>query len=226
MSNRCIINVATPEYAAGQRRLSESLKPYAVHTLLWSDGGLPPGSPPHKGPGAVPYAFKLYAFAEARRQGYESILWLDASMYAIRDPAPVFEVMESQGYMIEACGGWLGNWTTDAFLTHHKISRDDAMTIPMFSAGFCGFDFRHSLAREFVDAWMRLSKDGVSFHGPWYGASHDPRFKGHRHDMAAGSLLAHRMGMKMTDPRFMVYGAYLEGREPGPDVCFICRGIS
>jgi hypothetical protein len=74
-----------------------------------------------------------------------------------------------------------------------------------------------------------MARDGVSFLGPWDNrdgrCSPDPRCKGHRHDLTAGSLLAYRMGMKTTaHPTYIVYSAYLQGPPP-QDVCFYCRGI-
>ena len=219
---RCIINVATDSYKKGQERLENSLKKvnYTDQYILW-ENTYPPNSPTHQ---QVPYGFKTYAFLEAQRQGYDVVLWLDASMWAVKNPTPVFEHIEEHGYMIEAAGQWLGWWSTDAFLSHHGLTRDEAMKIPMFSAGFTGLDLRNSRSLEFLNKWHETAQDGISFIGPWKDSGPDPNYKGHRHDMSAASLIAHKMGMKMRDPTFMVYGAYLKG-PPAADVCFLCRGI-
>lgn len=217
---RCIVNLVTHAYIRGQRRLLDSLKKHGYHDSLstWSCE-YPKGSPTHH---QVPYAFKLYCLKQAHRDGSEVLLWLDASMWATRHPDPLFRFIEEQGYMLEYAGQWLGCYSTDAFLAKHGMTRDEAMKIPMVSAGFTGLDMRHPVAVEFLNRWMVMAQDGVSFLGPWTATGDDPNYKGHRHDMSAASLIVHQMGMKVTDPRFMVYDAYTPN--PGSDVCFLCRG--
>jgi hypothetical protein len=224
---RCILNAALGSYYTGQARLVKSLQDvgYTGDKIFWRDQ-YPPGSPTHQ---QVPYAFKIYALLEARRQGYEVVLWLDASIWAIKNIEPVFRHIEERGHLFEVAGQWLGWYVTDAFLAKNGLSRDAAMTIPMFTAGFTGLDLRQPKAIEFLEKWRGMSQDGVSFLGPWNNhdcaCSQDPRCKGHRHDMSAASLLAHRMGMELQPcPTFLVYSAYLTGPPP-ESVCFYCRGI-
>jgi hypothetical protein len=222
--NRCIVNVSTGGFIRGQNRLVASLlrHGYDGGFMLWGDE-LPAGCPSHRD---VPYAFKTYALNEAKTAGYDVLFWLDASMWAVKNIEPAMRHIEEHGHLFEVAGQWLGWYSTDAFLEKHGLTRDEAMTIPTFSAGFTGLDLRHPQSLEFLDKWHEMAKDGVSFCGAWNNdnnaCSIDPRCKGHRHDMSAGSLLAHRMGMELIGPRFMVYDAYTPC--PGQDVIFLCRG--
>ena len=216
------MNVSTGIYAKGHARLLASLQSVgcSVPVVSWVNQ-LPPGCPLHA---QVPYAFKTYALRAAQAMGYDVLLWLDASMLAVGSLEPLFQHIEEHGHRFELAGHWLGWWSTDAFLRHHKLSRDQAMTIPMFSAGFAGLDLRHPQSAEFLRRWHAMAQDGVSFIGPWQDSGSDPRYKGHRHDMSAGSLLAHQLGMPLSgEPRFMVYDIYTPN--PGPEVCVFCRGV-
>lgn len=215
---RCVVNFVTHGYIRGQLRLRNTLKEhgYQGRRAFW-DCKYPPGCPDHHT--GVPYAFKTYALKDAQKSGNEVLLWLDASMYAIRSPEPVFRFIEENGYMMEFAGQWLGWYSTDAFLAKHGMTRDEAMKIPMVTAGFLGLDMRHPAAVEFLDRWHVMAQDGVSFIGPWKDSNDDPNYKGHRHDMSAASLIIHQMGLKMVDPHFMVYGAYTP--KPSEDVCFL-----
>lgn len=219
---RCILNVATGAFRRGQERLLAALQDrgYDGAVMCWQDE-MPSGCPAHR---EVPYAFKTYAMNEARAAGYDVLLWLDASMWPIKNPEPVFRWIEDRGHLFELAGQWLGWYSTDAFLAKNGLTRDEAMAIPTFSAGFTGLDLRNPGSLIFLNAWHAMARDGVSFHGPWTASGPDPRYKGHRHDMSAASLLAHRFGMELTGPRFMVYDAYTP--DPGPDVVFLCRGIA
>ena len=220
--SRCIINVATDHYKVGQDRLVASLREhgYTGEIMLWGDN-LPDGCPTHQ---QVPYAFKTYAMQAAARAGHNVLLWLDASMWAIKSPEPVLRHIEEHGHLFDAgWDGWLGNWTTDAFLAKHGMTRDEAMTVRMFAAGVTGLDLRRPRSVEFLDRWHGMAQDGVSFIGPWKGESEDPRYNGHRHDMSAASLLAHRMGLEIVDIGCWKYQAFVP--DPPPETIFFCRGV-
>ena len=218
----CIVNVAVGAYLPSQERLAQSLKDvgYEGATMFWT-GEFPAGCPGHL---EVPYAFKTFALTEAKKAGHEIALWVDSSLYAVQNPQPVFSWIEEHGHLFELAGHWLGTWCTDAFLEKNEITRDEAMVIPMYSAGFTGLDLRLPRSREFLRQWHKMAVDGVSFIGPWQGKSNDPRYQGHRHDMSAASLLAYRLGMKLTDPRFMVYADYTPN--PSAGAVFLCKGIA
>jgi len=219
--NYCICSVATGGFVTGLNRLISSLdKVGYTGGRLFYNSTLPPGSP-H--PSVVPYAFKLYALKEAQRQGYTSLLWLDSSMWAIKPVEPVFDYIEKEGYLFEAAGQLLGWWSTDAFLKHHNLTRDEAITYPLHSAGFTGLNLISPLAQKFLDRWFELAQDGVSFIGPWNDSGPDPRYKGHRHDMSAAGLIIHQLGMKIIPPTFMHYQAYVPDGKP--TTVFFCRGI-
>ncbi len=134
-------------------------------------------------------------------------------------PKKALKVMEEAGWLV-------GQWATDASLAKLGMSRDAAMTVPMFSAGFTGLDLRNERSREFLRRWHAAAQDGVSFIGPWTNqdrkCSADPRVLGHRHDMTAASIIAHKLGMVPAKPTFMAYDG------PGPfaeTVCIRARGM-
>lgn len=203
---RLILNVATGPYFPLQRRLLDSLRGSEV--LAWSDAW-PPGSPAHA---EAPYAFKLHAFAEARRRGAASALWLDAPVVASGDPSPVFERIERDGHLFVTGGERLGHWIGDAALEAFGMSRDTAMDLPLLNGTFIGLDLRRG---DWLDAMLGAAAEG-RLNGPYFTehapaeararkpgkstgfASRDPRCWGHRHDEAIGSLLASRKGMSVA----------------------------
>src|SRR6185295_8669569 len=82
---RCVISLATDEkrFPEALVRLESSVRRsgFAGEFLSWSPGKLPAGSPAHD---EVPFAFKPYAFYEARARGMEQVLWLDSTCVVIR----------------------------------------------------------------------------------------------------------------------------------------------
>jgi hypothetical protein len=222
MSDCAIVNLATRNawYPKGQTRLLNSLKHYGGYEFLPFTDEDSVGAPSHR---KVPYAFKLYAIKAARERGYKRILWVDASMWAIKDPWHVFERIVSHGYLIIEAAQWLGNWSTDASLAHWGLTRDEAMTIPMWSGGFVGLDFTNAVACEFFQKWWDLAHDGVSFIGP-YRRNNEPdqRFRGHRHDMSAGSYISHKMKMEI-EPNTKWFDYYVP--KPKEWTYFLARGM-
>jgi hypothetical protein len=214
--DQVVISVATDdEYRHRLRRLEESLhrQGYAGATIFWTGGDLPPGCPQHQD---IPYAFKPFGFAEARRLGFRSALWMDASCVAIRPLAEHFGSIRRQGYLVFRNGGNVGQWSSDLALARYAMSRDRAMAIPEVNSAALGLDFEDESAVAFLEWWLAAAREGSAFRGltrpvtspedaedvKWNRSqtvSRDPRVLGHRHDQTVAGLLAHRLDMTLTE---------------------------
>lgn len=193
---KAIVNLSTLRYAKAQYRLSESLKNRTDAEVLLYQSERQVGSPMHH---INPYAFKIYAIEEALRQGYTQILWLDSSCYAIKEIQPVFDIIDQEGYFMEWSGHWAHHWSNDKSLEYFEVTRDEAMDIPLFSAGFLGLDFTNDRTKTFFSLWKEAMLAGI-FKGEWTNnnktESQDVRCLGHRHDLTCGGIIAHQLGMK------------------------------
>jgi hypothetical protein len=240
MSRACVINVSVRSwYPRGLARLTQSLARVGCDAEMvgWSNS-YPPGCPPvHE----APYSFKTYAFKEVQRQGYDVVLWLDSSCYAIGPIGPVFEQIERDGYYVVDNGWNTGEWCKDAALRPLGITREESFGIPEISTMAVGLDLRRPEAREFLDRWHELSTDGVTFPGEHTNEaglekarqlgvvyrhvgklSADPRVLGHRHDQTAASVLAWRLGWQRT-PRPVHLDYYRD--EPDPRTLILSKGL-
>lgn len=174
---RCVVNYATAQYYPGQMRLAKSVPGEDI--LLFNEKD---GFPPHS---ENPYAFKIYSIEKAIEQGYDQVLFFDASVYAVKPLKPVWDWLESKGIFMEEAGHYLGSWCNDRTLAYFGIIREEAMTMPMFSAGFVGFDFRNPISREFFAEWKEAMNNGM-FKGSWTD---------HRHDLSCASAIANLRGL-------------------------------
>ena len=95
-------------------------------------------APPHHD---NPYAFKIYAIEKMREMGYKQIVWLDASIVLVDDFSPIWEWIFQKGFFFEEAGHYAGSWCNESTLSYFGLTREQAMTMPMFAAGYCGFDF-------------------------------------------------------------------------------------
>lgn len=197
----CIVNVALGTwYPRGQDRLRRSLDEVGYDGALHFLTALPAGSPLHE---EVPYAFKTYAMREATRKG-RYLLWLDASMIALRPLTPIFDQVREQGYFLLHGAYKAGEWMSDRMLALTGRSREEFMARPNLLSGCVGLDIRHAVGAEVLDRWCAAAKDG-SFIGDWTNengqVSSDPRVRGHRHDQSALETIAHRLDLVHIEAR-------------------------
>lgn len=182
--SKCVINLATGRYIVGQDRLRDSLTNtgYTGEFLGWTAENQI-GAPLHQ---HNPYAFKIHAFREAERQGHRFILWLDASVWAIKDVQPIFDHIEEHGYIMQYSGHNCGDWANDNCLDYFGLEREDAKELKMYgNAGFLGLDLWDTKANTFLHSWEKSMQAGA-FKGEW---------SNHRHDMVCGSIIANKLNM-------------------------------
>ncbi len=213
-----IVNLITadvPRYATGQNRLQESM---AKHAPVNVDSFFFVGEESVNAPSHAdnPYAFKLYAIDYVRKQGYRKILWLDASVVAVRDFTSIFDRIEKNGIFFEDSGWKVGQWINNEALSIFNITREEAMKMPMFSAGFVGFDFTNPVACQFFARWWSAMLQGT-FKGSW---------ENHRHDMSAGSVVSSQMNLTHLYAKTTEFFSYIgDGYTPNPDSPFQLLGL-
>lgn len=154
-----------------------------------------------------------------------NILWVDSSFWAIRDPQPIFDIIQRDGYYLMR-GGWsVGQWCADIALDPLQITREEAFKIPDIVGGCIGLNMSHEPARSFLYEWLEYAMDGVTFHQPrWIKdgfVSDDERVLGHRSDQTVASVLAHRRGWKLQERAHVTFDWM---KEPKKTICFIARG--
>jgi hypothetical protein len=223
MTRSVIVNFADQVgwYPDGQARFVRTMREHGFDgsVCLFTDTRSL-NCPSHK---EVPYAFKVYAIREMRAQGYHTVFYGDASIYAVRDVTPVFTHINDEGYYLETTEHNLGTWCSDIALIQLGIDRETAFKIPTIVAGCVGFNFRTTIANEILDTWFSYAIDGYTFPGAWTNEHHqvsdDPRVRGHRHDQSALSGIAHGLKLKLLP--FETYISYQT--PPPPQTVFHCH---
>lgn len=237
MSKRiCVINFSDDagNFKVGQTRLVESLRNVGYNgDIQLYNSHYQLGCKPHA---EVPYQFKVYAIHKAYKDGYDTILYCDSSIWAIKDVAPCFEYITEKGYLfevamppqqVEGCGFYLGEWCSDIALNKFGITRDEAFKMQMHSAGFTGLDFSNNKSKEFIEQWFEYAKNEETFKGAWKNdnneVSDDIRCSGHRHDQSVATYLANKLEMEAIKPHFMQY--LYENVVVNKSSIFLCQGI-
>lgn len=209
-------------YEQGVARLERSLIYHGFAGSLYMNKGVyPPGSPTHQ---EVPYAFKLAAIDQARKDGHDQVLWLDASAWAIGKVDPIFHRIETEGHYFWTSGYQCHEWCNDRSLAYFGVTREEARSIEMLYALCIGLDFRNDRTKAFFDQWAKAMGDGI-FNGSWKREEGDleaPEYRGHRHDQSAASLIAHKLGMEIDMTHTI---AHLYEPNMPPTVALTFQGI-
>jgi hypothetical protein len=192
---RCIINVIigneTPKqqrYAGKQERLRKSLeKHFDGKFLSWNKF---PNNNYNK---ANFYNVKAAAFEEAIKQGYKQILWVDSPVIALQDVSPVFDLIDTHGYLTIKNTIWTCAQTvSDACLKYFGVSRDEAAKIPERASGVMGVDITNPKGKKLIEMFIKACKEGAAdgsrFHD---NQSQDRRFQFHRQEQSVLSMCSH-----------------------------------
>lgn len=186
--NCCVISFANSagNYYKGLARLNMSMVEHWNGRFIGFTDEHSIGAPLHKD---VPYAFKLYAFRRALAQGYTKILYVDSSVWAVRDIQPVFDILGSNRFVMQESGHYIKDWCNQHTLNYFKHTKEDFGNAVMYgNAGLLGLDFDTPICRDFFQRWFTAMENDC-FKGEWTGPD------AHRHDMVCGSIIAWEKGM-------------------------------
>lgn len=218
----CIINAAIGGwYPQGQKRLVRSLVHHGFNweILTWDKW------PNNNFDKSCNYNVKAAAFEEAIEKGFTHILWLDCSVWAIKDPNPIFDIINHDGYYFWSNGYNCAQECSDKCLEYFGVSRDLAETWKVASTSMFGLNITNPVGMEFVHRFIQSARDGV-FSGSRFhdGQSSDPRFLHHRQDQSAASIILNQLGCKIHTPG--EFSWYYNEQGPIPEeVIFVMRGM-
>lgn len=223
--SRCVVSVGVGSwYAKGVARLLSSLERVDGDKAEWLTftSCLPPGSPSHA---IMPYGFKIYALKEAARLGHDSLLWCDASCWAIRSLEPIWERIDRAGHLLMDCHNYLSQWSSDRSLAALNFKREEVFSVPLVTGGMFGFRLSHERGRHFFDWLCELATPEVMC-GDWNNdhgqVSKDPRVRGHRHDQVVMGFIAERSGFPLIrQPEYFAY----DRPDPDPKTIIVARGM-
>jgi len=191
-------------YPAGIRRLVRTLnfEGWGGAILTWED--YPPGCPRHDD---VPYYMKISAFEQAIQMGFNHILWVDSSFWAIKNPMPIFDLISDKGVVGFRTGYNMAETSSDAALAHFGFTRDEAELLPEIASGLCGLRLDNPNGQKVYELWKDAMDLGLSKNSRTHDIndSADPRMKFARQDQTLWALAIHKCGLNVDDADYVSY---------------------
>lgn len=203
----CVVSFADGKFIPAQKRLLKSLKDSGYQGGILFANTIPEGCPPHN---ESPWGFKPYLMDEARRQGYEVLIWLDSAIQVYKPLKPLIDRTIKRGvFGFSRSISSMGAWTSDFALSKTGLSREESYKIPDVISIVIGIDVRNPKGKTFLSEWRRMAEEkdillGVespltledTFWNDSGQLSPDPKVRGHRHDQPVLSLLHHKLKIK------------------------------
>lgn len=172
---------------------------------------------------SCPYIIKSIALKEAIEKGYTHILWLDASVWAIRNPNLIFDYINSAGWYFWQSGYNCAQVCSDNCLKYFNVNRNKAESFKDCSTSMFGLNLYNPKAEEFAKMFIKSAEDKI-FHGSREhdNQSKDERFLFHRQDQSCASVIANLLEMKIEEPN--LYSSYYS-ENINNSVIFLMRGM-
>jgi len=223
----CVVNGHTNIgwYPQGTKRLVESLEKVGFDGDVLTYEGFPNDTYDKTNP----YNIKASVIEDALNKGYTQILWLDCSVWVVRNPSDIFSNIYNYGYYFFRSGFTAAQTCSDKCLEYFNVDRDTAEKYMDCSSGIFGFNYNHNDGKKFIDYWLKAAKDNV-FDGSRLhdNQSSDSRFLFHRQDQSAATMIINKLGLKMFDPNIHCQ-YYNEKEEKIEDkhkkIFFLLRGL-
>jgi hypothetical protein len=217
---RAVVSFANGSYLPKLERMKESMKGNTDADIITFTKYEEVGCKPHT---EIPYQFKPYAIWKAIGMGYDSILWVDSPIVAVKDITPVFEHIEKNRYVFfNNIGHPLGKWTNQKCLDYFGMTREQSMNIKQIMASCMGFSTLDRTYQRwcipFIDKWLIEYKDlsDQLYPGSWTD---------HRHDQTVMSFLINRYGLDILTAHetFFSYTHFSQHFKISDSVCLISK---
>lgn len=212
-------------YPVGQKRLVQSLNYFGWNWDIHTFSAFSHNTEYDK---TCPYTIKADAFSRLLqyRTDYTQVIWLDCSVFAVRNPNHFADIVNEKGYYFHKSGFNCAQVCSDKCLEYFGITRDQAEKMPDCSTSIFGLNLGNPLAQQFLKRWLQAAKDGI-FHGSRLhdNQSKDPRFLFHRQDQACASVILGILGMQLHEPNQYARLDAPDDGNYGDGVMFVMRGM-
>ena len=142
-----------------------------------------------------PYTIKAAAVAQALRDGFTHILWMDCQLWVTGNPNVLMHYIDKDGGLFFKSGYNLAQTANDGDLTFANFNRDEAELLPELWSCVFGFNINTAQGETFAHWFLDAAKHGVfSTSRDDANGSQDERYLFARQDQTAATIAYHKAG--------------------------------
>ena len=166
----CYTSLFIDRYEASQTMLKSLEEVNFNGHFILLNGGFPNPSGKELKYIGVPYCFKIFMMLEAKKLGFENVIWLDAACYAVNNPERLFEILNEDEVIFRdfppncfqpnACNNMVFPKTIELMnsLVNRDIRNDNNINTIVF-----GLKLTSEKIKKFIDEYYEMVKLGLPF---------------------------------------------------------------
>lgn len=153
-------------YNASQDILT-SLKEVGYNGFFYLfNGGFPNPTGTEMKYAGVPYCFKIFMMLEAKKKGFEKIIWIDSNCYAVNNPQKLFDILDSQETLLHVLD--YGNNYNAMSFKHtidllNSITNSDIHSASYIGTIVFGLNVQSDIIMKIIDEYYDMVKLGFPF---------------------------------------------------------------
>ena len=114
----------------------------------------------------VPYCFKVFMMLEAKKKGFENVIWIDSRICAINNPQPLFDILNDNHMLAYLC---MSNNNYHAMVFKqtiellNKINNNNLHDAVYIASGVFGLNMKSKTVEKIIDDYYEMVKLGYPF---------------------------------------------------------------
>jgi hypothetical protein len=153
------------------RNVHQSLEKVGFNGYFYLfNGGFPNPTGEEMRYAAVPYCFKIFMMLEAKKLGFEKVIWLDAACYAVNNPQRLFDVLDTDDAIFRQFWPYTPGFPTyentvlkETIHTLNDITKGNLVTNINVCSIVFGLNFNSEKIGKFVEEYYDMVKIGTPF---------------------------------------------------------------
>ena len=161
------VNEGQSRYIASQN-IIKSLKDVGFNGYLYLfNGGFPNPTGTEMKYAGVPYCFKIFMFLEAKKRGFEKVIWIDSGCYATNNPQRLFDILDTQETIIKTIPSGNNNYDAMCFTQTIDIlnstNNNDIHTAEYIETIVFGLNTKHENIQKIIADYYDMVELGLPF---------------------------------------------------------------
>jgi hypothetical protein len=170
--NNCIVCCSTSlssERTCMTTNIKESLEKVGFNGYFYLfTGGFPNPTNTELKYAGVPYCFKIFMMLEAKKLGFNKVIWIDAACYAVNNPEPLFDLLDENDVVFRSFPSYMFDSFNDTVFPKtiellNKLTNKDIRNDRKINTIVFGLKMNSDKIKKFIEEYYEMVKIGLPF---------------------------------------------------------------
>ena len=160
-------NDSETRYLASQQ-IIKSLEDVGFEGFFYLfNGGFPNPTGTEMKYAGVPYCFKIFMMLEAKKKGFDKVIWIDSGCYSINNPIQLFDILDTQDTIIKTIAAQYNNYDAMCFSQTidllNSVNHNNIHDAAYIETIVFGFNMKSELINKIIADYYRMVELGFPF---------------------------------------------------------------